>query len=269
MRRACIPLFIVVAGSLAGCELAFPVAVKQEIASDSGTDAGDGVVDATAIEEGPPAADATQTFCATKTASLCWSFDDDPFYPSDKAKLTLQLKDGTGALTSTNPKTAPYAFAITLTGDPNAGDGTTAGMYHNQAADRDHVTCEFDMRVEVTAATDVYVLDFYGRNYAPVTGLGLTTSGSLVTIRLGTYRDPGNVRYFPIGTFEVNRWLHVTLDVDAANLSATGTVEGATATTPLDRALDWRMDAFFIGLGALGPPSTWRVAFDDIVCVGL
>ncbi len=212
------------------------------------------------LDDCPDAAPDGGSFCATRDASLCWSFDEPPFLTGPG--LVARGPSGATSLTTNAPKSPPNALSVSFTTD------AFAGLDHQQVAAQDHVVCALDVRVDSFGAADVIVLELRSAT-SGVNRINVTPTGSEVSFRLSTVQH-GTPVLRAIGMHPIAGWVHVALEIDAANLVVKGTVEDSTATAPLDSdAGPWAVDEVSFGASTQDAPTVWHLSFDDFYCTGL
>jgi hypothetical protein len=197
------------------------------------------------------------SFCATKDASLCWSFDEPPYVTGPG--LVSRGPSGAATITSNAPKSPPYALEVSFKA------GVFVGLDHQQVLARDHVTCAFDVRIDSFGATDIIIMELHGPS-SGINRINVVAQSNEVSFRLATIQ-PGVPPLRQIGIHPLATWVHVVLDVNG--LEATGTVEDSMNSASLDPdAGPWTVDEVSFGASTQENPSEWHVSYDNFYCTG-
>jgi hypothetical protein len=228
---------------------------------DTGADAAPDASDAATEAAPSDAGDASALFCDSIDASLCWSFDEPNYLTGPR--FVLQANSASVRTTDSTPKSPPFALDLSLS--TKDGGFEFGGILHEQLTTAAKVKCTFDVRIVTSSTSDVLIAELAGNASLTTTRIRISPSGAfdlLVTQR-------GTTTTTPLGTYEINKWLNVTMEVDSADLAARASVEGTPGTQMLDvDAGVASLNRVALGVAPAGMPSPWRMNFDNVFCTG-
>jgi len=208
----------------------------------------------------PPAvvdAGADALYCSTLDASFCWSFDEGAD-PLRGPLLALNPSETSNPELSDAALTPPHAMECTTT-DGGGFRSCALDLGRNAST---HLRCD----------VDIYVASNDGGSFDPVAVLqqdfhtyGISVNGNRRAVLARDGFSGTDIGHVPFDT-----WTRIGLEVTvfAASTSATGYIEGASATRsdPYADAAAPVLGNFTFAFGPTYATAGWTVRYDNLVC---